>query len=382
MGPQSVSLSFIEDDYARALAEARARALPLFVDAWAPWCHTCLSMRAFVLSDAALGTFASRFVFLSLNTELEGNAPVVTKLGVRVLPTMFIVEPGQEKVAFAWPGSMTVSELGDLLTGISSTSEPERWLDRDRLADQRVSRLADAGRFSECATVAVSVAATMPTSTALVDVLRTGLTCATSAPAAGPERGRVDELLALGERAASSATTVLADDRSDLYDYLVSTLRALDRGPEARRVARQWVEFLENEAARASTPAARTVFDAHRLGAYLAIGEPQRAVPMLEQSARDFPEDYNPPARLATAYLAMHRYDDALTSARRALGAAYGPRKLRLWALEADVLLAMGDRAGAVAALRAAIDFARVTPLTGSYPKLRDALEKRLSELP
>jgi len=78
----------------------------------------------------------------------------------------------------------------------------------------------------------------------------------------------------------------------------------------------------------------------------------------------------------------MHRYDDALTSARRALGAAYGPRKLRLWALEADVLLAMGDRAGAVAALRAAIDFARVTPLTGSYPKLRDALEKRLSELP
>ena len=28
---------FIENDYARALAEARARKVPLFVEAWAPW---------------------------------------------------------------------------------------------------------------------------------------------------------------------------------------------------------------------------------------------------------------------------------------------------------------------------------------------------------
>jgi hypothetical protein len=31
---------FIENDYARALADARARHVPLFVDAWAMWCHT------------------------------------------------------------------------------------------------------------------------------------------------------------------------------------------------------------------------------------------------------------------------------------------------------------------------------------------------------
>jgi hypothetical protein len=31
------ALPFIEDDYPRALAEARARKLPLFVDSWAPW---------------------------------------------------------------------------------------------------------------------------------------------------------------------------------------------------------------------------------------------------------------------------------------------------------------------------------------------------------
>ena len=30
-------LPFIEDDYPRALGEARSRKLPLFVEAWAPW---------------------------------------------------------------------------------------------------------------------------------------------------------------------------------------------------------------------------------------------------------------------------------------------------------------------------------------------------------
>jgi hypothetical protein len=30
-------LPFIDDDYARALAEAKAKGVPLFVDTWAPW---------------------------------------------------------------------------------------------------------------------------------------------------------------------------------------------------------------------------------------------------------------------------------------------------------------------------------------------------------
>jgi endonuclease YncB( thermonuclease family) len=33
----AANLPFVEDDYARALAEARSRKLPLFIEAWAPW---------------------------------------------------------------------------------------------------------------------------------------------------------------------------------------------------------------------------------------------------------------------------------------------------------------------------------------------------------
>jgi len=35
--PPKTTLPFIEDDYARGLAEARTRKLPLFIEVWAPW---------------------------------------------------------------------------------------------------------------------------------------------------------------------------------------------------------------------------------------------------------------------------------------------------------------------------------------------------------
>jgi hypothetical protein len=33
----ATTLPFIADDYAKAVAEAKTRSVPLFVDAWAPW---------------------------------------------------------------------------------------------------------------------------------------------------------------------------------------------------------------------------------------------------------------------------------------------------------------------------------------------------------
>lgn len=34
---QPEALPFIDDDYAKALSDATARKLPLFIDVWAPW---------------------------------------------------------------------------------------------------------------------------------------------------------------------------------------------------------------------------------------------------------------------------------------------------------------------------------------------------------
>jgi tetratricopeptide (TPR) repeat protein len=158
-------------------------------------------------------------------------------------------------------------------------------------------------------------------------------------------------------------------------------LQALHRDDDARRVARAWSAFLDDQAAKATTPAARAVFDAHRLLADTALGDPARAVPMLQESERDFPGDYNPPARLGKAYFDLKQYGDAVQALERALAKAYGPRKLRLWSLQADAYAAAGDVAGERRALQRALDFARAVPLTGSYPKMRDALAARLAAL-
>ena len=33
----AMALPFIEDDYAKAVARARAKNIPIFAEAWAPW---------------------------------------------------------------------------------------------------------------------------------------------------------------------------------------------------------------------------------------------------------------------------------------------------------------------------------------------------------
>ena len=114
---------------------------------------------------------------------------------------------------------------------------------------------------------------------------------------------------------------------------------------------------------------------------YTALGTPELAVPMLQASERDFPSDYNPPARLARAYLAMKRYDDAVVAIDRGIGLVYGPRALRLVSTKADILEAKGDRAGAAVALKGGIAEAKRASLPPRYQRLIDELARRESAL-
>src|SRR5664279_908022 len=72
-------LPWIDDDYARALSEAKRKKIPIFAELWAPWCHTCRSMQAFAFTDKALARDAGEFIWLSIDTEKAQNAPFVKK---------------------------------------------------------------------------------------------------------------------------------------------------------------------------------------------------------------------------------------------------------------------------------------------------------------
>src|SRR5262249_11911746 len=95
-------LHFIEDDLAGAAAKARAEGKALFVDAWAPWCHTCLSMKHFVLGDPSLGALADRVVFASIDTDRPEAAGFLEKHVVKAWPTFLVLDPSTDKVVGYW----------------------------------------------------------------------------------------------------------------------------------------------------------------------------------------------------------------------------------------------------------------------------------------
>lgn len=83
-GPQVKSapaggLTFIEDDFPAALALAKEKKLPLFVDGWAPWCHSCVFLKEHVLTRPELARNAGRYVFVSINTEKPTGAAFLAR---------------------------------------------------------------------------------------------------------------------------------------------------------------------------------------------------------------------------------------------------------------------------------------------------------------
>jgi thiol-disulfide isomerase/thioredoxin len=405
-------LPFVHDDYARALADAKRTKRPLFVDAWATWCHSCQSMRAYVLTDPSLAPLANDFVWLTIDTDKESNAAFVGRFTNRVWPTLWVVDSERETAVLRWEGTATAPELLTLLATVreggragaaettmiflhanqaaarGETAEAERgyravlerkdFPDRARAVEALVGSLSSRKEHGACAELAVAEGPTMAPGTSRATVLATGLSCARD----GKRDADVKKLAEAAERAAHDPDgRTIADDRSALFEELVETKKEQGDDAGAKTLAQTWARFLEREAARAPNKQARAVFDAHRLSAYLASGEPERALPMLSESERDFPEDYNPPARLARAYLVMKRLDEARAAIDRASARVYGPRSLRVFALAADIAKARSDASAERAALEQAIARTSQAILNDNQKKLRADLEKRLRDL-
>ncbi len=214
---------------------------------------------------------------------------------------------------------------------------------------------------------------------AAVMVARSGLDCAL-----GLKKEDTGRAAAIAEMEAATRRTLadptlgaIADDVSSSYLSLIRARKDAGDAAGATKDAEAWAAFLEAQAAAAKTPEQRAVFDAHRLSAYLELKQPERAIPMLQASEADLPGDYNPPARLAVAYLEMKKLDEALAASSRALPKVDGPRRIRVLQTRSDIFAAKGDAAAVARGPRAGPRVRRVPARRASAPRARSRPSRR-----
>ncbi len=374
-------------------------------------------MRAFVFTDRALAKHAGQFVWLSIDTEKTRNATFSTKYPIKAWPSIYVIDPDKETIALRWVGGATVGQLeklfgqgeravrggrrgaeealarADALYGEGKYAEaapayrsalkllPVSAPDYARAVEALLFSLPVDRRDAECVALARETLPRLRLSPSAANLAGSGLDCALRLPAETP--GRAEAVAALESQAraivANARLSLSADDRSALYGVIVDARRDAKDEPGARAVARQWVDDLDGVAAAVQSPEQRTALDPNRLGAYEAAGEIEKAIPMLERSEKDFPEDYNPPARLAYVYEQLKRYDEALAASDRALVRVYGPRRIRVLLVRADIHRGRGDAAAERQTLEDALRFAEDLPAGQRSEEQIASLKKRLN---
>jgi thiol-disulfide isomerase/thioredoxin len=399
----------VEDDFVKALAEAKRTKKLLFVDAWAPWCHTCVFMREHVLNQPVFKGFEKDVVFAAIDTEKTANASFLDKFPVNTWPTLFFIDPNTENLVLKWIGSADAAQMKGLLQAAKkkdgrlheadallaqgkSLEAAEKYVESlkvekgDAAVRATLSLLSalSAGKQHEaCARTANEQLPSLKTTTDRINALTWGLMCATELTKEVADREALRGALVKHATAALSLEGALADDVSGLYELLVDERKAAKDDAAVLTLSKAWLTFLENAAAKAPTPSARAVFDPHRLLAGMASKQLDRVIPALEQSEKDLPNDFNPPARLAIAHKALGQLAEATADIGRALEKnTGGPRRLRLYEVQATILAARGDLAGQKKSLAEAIAYGKALAVSQRPPGSIKALEAQLEALP
>ena len=412
-------IKFIEDDLPGAMARARAEGKVVFVDTWAPWCHTCLSMQEYVLDDPSLRPLADRVIFAAIDTDKPSSAAFLERHAVKAWPTFFVLDPARDQVLGYWSGSGSVGEIRGLIEeslALLADSAPKDEASRAFAEARRAHAAGELDRAARSyeAAVAASAAAWPNRSAAILGWIQALHGAKAWAPCARVGTAHLGEITGAAlpadassylldcadhlpegadRQAAQAAATArlraitarppegsTVDDRADALGILAEGLETSGDAAGAKKAQEDRLALLEAAARAAKTPDEAHTFDYLRANTYVALGRADEAVRMLEQRERELPTSYEPPARLASVLFKTGKLPEAQAAIDRAIARAYGPRRLRYLKLRADIQKKRGDSAGELATLRDEVKgYEALPPGQASPESLADA-RTRLAE--
>jgi thiol-disulfide isomerase/thioredoxin len=356
--------------------------VPIVVDLWAPWCHTCLAMRTTVLQDPSFAADRDRFVFVALDTDREVNAPALAKLTTSAWPTFYVLDPDKQDILARFVGAATLEQFHGFLEAgararaggaaavdarmlggeralaakdyVTAAEElaaaiglaPSSWPRRREAMYDRLLAQSRNGDHRACVQTVDRELAVIGSDAIATNFLDLGWQCAKDLEGddkvlAPPLRDKI--LTRWREILADPSAKLSVDDRAEAMGFLREALEQTHDHDGAMHIAEQARALLDDAAAKAPDALAAMTYNWPRADVYAFLGRALDLVPALEKSARDLPSEYDPRARLGWIYWKGGKLAEAARWTNEALALVYGPRKGRLLEQRAEIAAAAGD---------------------------------------
>jgi predicted negative regulator of RcsB-dependent stress response len=357
-------------------------------------------MRA-TLHGAAFASYAGRFVWLDVNFDDPRNEKYLAS-HVSGFPALSIIDPETEDATRIWMGSATPDQLaafldaapddairrGDTMLAKNDGAGAVKAYDEaiakggpnhDHAVEQLSVALQIVGDNKQCASRLAAEAAKMPRAHPFINVVIAGGQCAAYDPSlANSDDGT--RLEAFGNEALA-LPAASEDDHYMLFESTYTMRKTADDRDGAKAVAERYLAYIDQRPAPTSDDE-RMARDLARVRAAIKLGVADTVIGVLETSEKALANDADASMRLATAYEAAKRPDDALAAAARGLTRSPTPTQAaRFHAMRAKQLAAKGDSAGARTELEAGLAIVATIPSAMMRDATRGQLQHQLDAL-